>query len=124
MTRHKAIQTLKHYQRWRLGSDDDTPMLEPKLVTQAISFAIEDLENIQKSIDCIVKLHKEHGYFNGDNWAVLKREFKINIEFQIGKEVDSKWFKVFDSVDILDYFTHSKKIETQEEIEYLTKKYL
>lgn len=50
MTRHKAIKNLKHYQRWRMGEDDDLPMPEPKDITQAINLAIVFMENQSKAI--------------------------------------------------------------------------
>lgn len=50
MTRTELIQTLKHYQTWRMGTDEELPMPEPKKVTEALNVAISEMENKYKSL--------------------------------------------------------------------------
>ena len=44
MTLKKALSILEDYQSWRMGEHDD--MLEPKLVTGALMFAIRELRKL------------------------------------------------------------------------------
>lgn len=50
MTTDEAIKVLKKYNKWRIGDAEDIPMLDPKIVTEAINVAIKDMENTQKSM--------------------------------------------------------------------------
>ena len=44
MTLKKAIKVLKIYNNWRLGDDSD--MLDPKLISEAIELVIQEYEKL------------------------------------------------------------------------------
>lgn len=49
MNNKEALEILKHFQKWRLGSDCKQP--DPKLITIALKVAIKLLENLPNP-DC------------------------------------------------------------------------
>ncbi len=45
----RAIEILTEYNKWRVGDVEDSPMLEPSLITIALDVVIADYNRKQKS---------------------------------------------------------------------------